>query len=94
MEINKINTGAINAYKNTAVKAGKGQNPTKTEAAAENFDKIEFDSVKAVTKAKNDISADIVADASDERIAALRQAYGGGNTPTTPDDIAGYIVYA
>lgn len=85
MEIKRIN-GVISSYK-----ANRTGNVKKTEASAsvKNIDRVEFGFEKALQAAKNGISAEIKADASEMDIAAAKETAESG---IPASELASYIL--
>lgn len=86
MEIKNLQSRMINTYKKTAGVSA----PKKSESASKsvNADRVEFDFSRYLDAAKADAAAKVDAPASEDRLAALKEAYAGDNCPVSAENVA------
>lgn len=87
MEIKNLQSSMISAYKKTArVNAPKKSDSTSKSTVK--TDRVEFDFGRYLEIAKTDAAAKADAAASEERLAALKEAYAGDNCPVSAEETA------
>jgi hypothetical protein len=102
MEINKINTTAMNTY-NMALKYAKsvdasaksGGKPTGKSSVGGTYDTVVIDFSQSLAKARAEaaanLSAALTASASN-RLESLQAAYSGGSVPVSAEEITSAIL--
>jgi len=84
MEINKINSNAINAYK--AIKRAKASESEKKSGGR--FDSVEFDFSRTINSAKANIASRLDAEANAAKIKQLQAEYANDDCPVSAEKIA------
>jgi hypothetical protein len=98
MEINKINTAAVNSY-NKALKYVKPAAVTAGDNAPRGregtFDTLEINFAQSMARAKAETAARLSAELSVDngaRIQSLQSAYAGGDVPVSSEEITAAIL--
>lgn len=89
MEISKLYSNAIGAYKKVTSSAAK---TSKSAQLRDNKDKVEFNLDSSLSAAKANIASCAEADASASRIEQLGVVYSGDNCPVTSEQVAEAII--